>query len=433
MARERQMIPFDHHSPEYAQDWVQITDDMRKRCPVAWSEAHAGFWVATRYDDVLAIAKDWKTFSSDNDLNHERKGGRGITIPPNHYQLLLNESDPPKHSEIRDLEVPFFTPEGLMQWEQIMRVHLAEAIEKVIASGHIDFAYDLTLPALAKTTLQIVGIDLAEWEYFATAAHGMSYLPTHAPNFPHAEIARIQQRLCELCALRRAEPKDDITTALLRGKVGGRPLTDAEATLVLSPLVFGGFDTTAALILNALHWLSDDTRRVLRYQLLKDSKLMENAIEEFLRYFSPIHGVARNLTHESELSGQHLETGERVFLNWAAANRDPEMFEHPHELCLDRQNARKHAAFGFGLHRCLGANVARMEIRAALTAVLTSMPNYRIEHEKARRYPSLSLVNGWITMPATFPPCKEKKGASHEYDARTIDRNVSSDGAYPLF
>lgn len=404
MANEKQITSFDHHSPVYAQHWVQITDDMREQCPVAWSEAHGGFWVITRYSDVLRVAKDWETFSSDNDIHHERAGSRGIAIPANHYRLLLNESDPPAHSELRNLELPFFTPEGLVKWEQVMRGHLEEAIARVMATGHIDFADDLTLPALAKTTLEMVGIDLNEWEYFATAAHRMSYLPTSSPNFPHAEIARMQQRLRELCLSRRAQPSDDITTAILQGTVGGRQLTDEEAVLVLSPLVFGGFDTTAALILNALNWLGSHAR----HKLLQDSKLMENAIEEFLRYFAPIHGVARNLTRDITLCDQHLKAGERVFLNWAAANRDAALFEAPHDIRLERENARKHASFSFGLHRCLGANLARIEIRTTLTAVLTHMPDYQIEQEKARRYPTLGLVNGWITMPATFTPSRRR-------------------------
>jgi cytochrome P450 len=255
----------------------------------------------------------------------------------------------------------------------------------------------------------MVGLDLAEWEYFATAAHAMSYLPTNSPAFPHAEIARIQQRLVDLCAARRARPADDIVSALLRGEVGGRYLTDAEAALVLAPLVFGGFDTTASLILHALNWLSEDEHGVYRRRLVEDRALMNNAIEEFLRYFTPIHGVARNLTCDVELRGQHLKGGERVYLNWAAANRDPEIFETPHEVRLERRNARKHASFSFGLHRCLGANLARIEIRAALTAVLTRMPDYRIVREQARRYPALGLVNGWITLPATFTPDRWSK------------------------
>lgn len=190
-------------------------------------------------------------------------------------------------------------------------------------------------------------------------------------------------------------------TYLTQAEVDGEPLTDEVIIAICDLIMAGGFDTTTAATANALmhlHQNPEDRRR-----LDEDRTLLKPATEEFLRFFSPTQGLARTVTQDVEVAGQQLRAGDRLFLSWASANHDDTVFERPEDVVLDRRPNR-HTAFGVGAHRCLGAPIARIEIEVMLDAVLTRLPYYRIDEERARRYTSIGIVNGWITMPATFTP-----------------------------
>jgi cytochrome P450 len=168
---------------------------------------------------------------------------------------------------------------------------------------------------------------------------------------------------------------------------------------IITLVIFGGVDTTGSLVGNALDWLyrNPDKRDLLR----SNPELLPKAIEEFLRYFSPIAGLARTATRPCTVGDQEIDTGERVFVSWSSANFDPEAFDDPDEVVLDRF-PNKHQSFGLGIHRCLGAHFARVEARIVVEEVLRRMPDYVVG--AGHPYPSIAVVNGFINLPVTFTP-----------------------------
>ena len=176
-------------------------------------------------------------------------------------------------------------------------------------------------------------------------------------------------------------------------------MSDADAVNVLFAIVAGGVDTTTALIANSLFWLSahPDVRR----RLIDDPDLRPSAREEFLRVFSPAPATARTATGTVQVGAQDLERGERLLLSWAAANRDPAVFEDPDRVDVTR-DARPHVAFGFGPHRCIGAPLARATFDTVLDGVLDTIGDYVVDVVAAARYPRVGAVNGWERLPARF-------------------------------
>jgi cytochrome P450 len=166
-------------------------------------------------------------------------------------------------------------------------------------------------------------------------------------------------------------------------------------------VIFGGVDTTTGLIGSALEWLARHPEE--RDRLREHPGLIPRATEEFLRYFSPVQALARTATRDCVVGGRQVRAGERLLLSWASANFDEDAFDRPDEVVLDR-SPNRHQAFGVGIHRCLGSNYARVEFAVVLEEVLRRLPDYAIDGTAARRYPSIAVVNGWVTLPATFTP-----------------------------
>ncbi len=200
---------------------------------------------------------------------------------------------------------------------------------------------------------------------------------------------------------RRAEPQDDLISVFVTMEVDGKLLTDEQILGMCNLVIAGGNDTTTSLLANAFAWLAEHPEQ--RAWLAEDLSRIPIACEEFLRYYTPTQGLARTVTTDVEIGGQLLNAGDRVLLSFAAANQDPEFFESPDEILLDRW-PNKHQAFGLGLHRCLGSNLTRLEFRVVLEEVLARMPDFQVDLGNSHRYPNIGIVNGWNDMPATFTP-----------------------------
>lgn len=170
---------------------------------------------------------------------------------------------------------------------------------------------------------------------------------------------------------------------------------------MLFSIIGAGVDSTASLLANVFDYL--DANPQLREPLLESPELLARSCEEFLRYFSPVQILARTVTRDTEIRGQRLDAGDRLALAWGAANFDPDVFGDPEQIQMDRWPNR-HVAFGSGIHRCLGSNLARAEFNAIVPAVLSRMGDYRIDRSACLRYPTIGLVNGWAVLPATFTP-----------------------------
>ena len=391
---------FDFHAPDYDDNWIAQTDAMRAEGPVGWTNANGGYWVVVGYDAVRQAATNWRDFSALHDPTGVCPYAKGIGIPPFDFPLILSESDPPFQTQLRLLEIPFFQPSKIRAREALVRGHAEASLAELPEGGEIDLFRDFAMPVVAKSTMELVGIDLARWSDYTLAGHheaaGVSFdLAT--------DIDRVHAMLLELVSERRQAPRDDIVSALVTGDVRGRILADREVLSMLSALVLGGFDTTSSLISNGLLWL--DANRDTHARLRDDPALMANAVDEFMRMWSPSLGGGRNVTHDLEFGGRQMRMGDRILLGWAAANRDPAMFPNPHMVQIDRPNAARHFGFGVGPHRCLGSELALLMARIAIGTILERFPHFAIRREGLARYRSKGgLVVGWTAVPARLRP-----------------------------
>ena len=390
---------FDIHAADHMDRWVAQTDAMRRRGPVAWTDANGGYWVVIGYEAASRAAKDWAVFSARRDPTGQDPRARGIGIPPYAFPLILSESDPPRQTQLRLLEIPFFHPSKVRAQVEVIQRHIDSCLAALAGKDEVDLFRDYAMPVVALTTMALVGIDIARWQdYTLGLHHGAS-----GPDFDlGADTDRIHAMLLDLVRERRATPQADIASALVTGTVQGEKLRDDEALSMLSALVLGGFDTVSSLITSALLWLDED--RSCHADLLSDEALLANAVHEFLRLWPPSLGGGRNVMQNVELGGCVLADGDRIFLSWAAANRDPDVFPDPHAVRLDRGNASQNLTFGAGPHRCLGMELGRLTARLAIRAILERFPAYRIQRERVLHYRSKGFVAGWAAMPTVLDP-----------------------------
>ncbi|MQY27718.1 cytochrome P450 [Nocardia aurantia] len=399
---------FDRHTAEYRHRFQEITEEMHTGCPLAWSDTYGGHWVAAGNREVFSLARS-PHISNDNDLFGERRGYRGISIPPpdrKHQQARggILEMDDPEHREYRQLLNPYLSPAAVSRWipfvDEVVRACLDERIE----SGSIDFVDDLANIVPAVLTLAMMGIPLKKWTIYNEPAHASVYTPPHSPDMPRvlellmAEYTDLALNMAEI----KENPRPGMIDALIQARIAGEPLPDVEILGNLALIIGGGFDTTTALTAHSLEWLSqhpEDRETLSREREL----LLDSATEEFLRFYTPAPGDGRTVAADLEIEGMTLQEGERLWLSWAMANRDRDLFRDPERIVLDRKGNR-HFSFGLGVHRCIGSNVARTVFKRMLVAVLDRMPDFRCDAEGAVHYETIGVIQGMRKLPATFTP-----------------------------
>ncbi|WP_428338906.1 cytochrome P450 [Mycobacterium sp.] len=407
-APEKAVIDFDHHSEAFADGWREITADLRKRCPVAWTESNEGYWAVTGYEEVRAAALDDATFSSDNDLNSERGGGKGVALPQSPFRQIPIEVDPPMFNAYRSLLNPKFSPAAAEAWRPFLQQVTNALIDEVCETGELDVVDNIASPVPAMVTMRLLGLPLQNWERVATPFHQISQAACGSDlyNVAVEGLLKVLTELGEELAKRRDHPREDLLTFLATATIEpegekARSLTDEECIQICFLQLIGGVDTTTGLLSQTFGWLSDHPEEI--EPLLNDAAYLKTATEEFLRWVSPAPALARTVTTETHLGDQTLRPGDRVLLCWASANQDETAFDGPEELKLDRWPNR-HQAFGLGVHRCLGSNIARVVFQEVLTITLRRLPNFKVDLSRAQRYPSLGQVNGYNILPATFTP-----------------------------
>jgi cytochrome P450 len=407
MTMKRDVIDFDHHSPEYArrvfEDPSGFFQEMQRDHPVAFTEKHGGYWVVSRYEDVKRVSEDDALFSSRNDLPHQGQAYSGITIPGNGARSTPIEMDPPEFFDYRRLVNRWFAPAAIEKLKPRMMEFTTWCLDRHIESGRIDLVLDLSSPVPAMMTLYVLGIPLEHWHLYADTSHAVVYTPPDSPAKRKAIEGDMMMRgtFVEIIKERRRKPGDDIISHLVNARIGGDPIPDSTLIEMCSLIVHGGVDTTTSLLANTFEYLERTPEA--KQRLIDDPELIFSAGEEFLRYYCPVQMLARTVTRDVEIGGQSIRAGERVGLWWAAANHDPAVFENPEQVILDRFPNR-HAAFGLGIHRCLGSNFARAQYAAVLGEVLKRMPDFRLIRPEAEHYESIGTVNGYVKMPAAFAP-----------------------------
>lgn len=404
--RRELVVAFDHNSQEHSADPVGSYRALREKCPVAWTEAHSGYWVMSSYDSVFEAARNDDIFSSARNSY----GGEGLTVvipkTPMHRHIPI-EIDPPEFRKYRKLINPITSPAAVERMRGLISKYTTWFIDEVIESGDCDLAQVIGVPSIV--TVDWLGLPVRDWHRYARLHHailaavpgGAEYVQATAVDMPFCS-----QQMRGIIAARLAEPREDVISYLIHQEVDDRPISEDEVFSMVELLLAGGVGTTASLVSQTLVWLYE--HQDVRADLIEHSEKLPNAIEEFLRYFSPTQALARTVAHDTEFHGCALYKGNRVLLAWASANRDAAQFSDPDTLDIERWPNR-HTAFGVGIHRCAGSHLGRAMATELLGQILERMPDYEVHLDRLQPYPHQGTNTGWRSIPATFTPGQRRE------------------------
>ncbi len=382
---------FDHTHPDYAAAAPEIWDDLRDRCPVAHSDRFGGTWLPTRHEDVAAIAHDSEHFSSEGVIVSPWKP-EGIA--PMGYAPPIT-SDPPFHAQARRLLLPAFSPKEMAKWEPTARESCRELLDELLADGTdiVDAAEQYTQHIPVRVISDMLGVSKEDGPMFRRFIHSIIEAPGTFDEEPDSAMS-FDLYLENVIEDHRAHPRDDLVGFLLNAEMDGEPLSGEHIGGTIALLIIAGIDTTWSAIGASLWHLAqspDDRKR-----LVDDPAVLPFAIEEFLRFYAPVT-MARIVAEEVEIGGQTFGKRDWVLLPFPAANRDPEAFENADTFIIDRAKNR-HVSFGLGIHRCLGSNLARMEMTVAIEEWMKRIPDFELADPDAVRW-SAGQVRGPRQLP----------------------------------
>ena len=309
MSHHEPTVDFDQHSAEHAANAAAVFQRLRDTSPVGWTDAHGGFWIVSRYEDVATIARDDATFSSAHDLSGAGNGFEGVAIPAPPVHMIPLEVDPPEFYGYRRIVNPAFSPAAVERWRGFVTDVVTACLDRSVETGSIDFVLDLANPLPAILTLKVLGLPLEDWNRYAEPMHTAVYAPPGSDEHTRASADQlwIVGRLMEAIEERRTSPGDDLLSDLAGATFeNGEPVAFADAVATAYTVMAGGVDTTTALIGNALFWLGANPAE--RQRLINDPMLIPSAREEFLRYFAPAQAFARTATRDVEVRGCPIAT-----------------------------------------------------------------------------------------------------------------------------
>ena len=373
---------FDLDDPGFNKDFDETLNFMVRKCPVVHSQVGQGYYLINTQDDVRAAAQDWKTFSSAKGYMPNR--------PDNLPYLMPEESDPPMHTRWRHALNPHLSPKTVAGYEQAVRNDVNELIDRFFDRGECEFIseFGALLPGWAFFK-NILGLPIGDLAMLVNGVEEGTFNPDLAERSRH--FAEVFSYLENHLKWRETQPsRGDLIDTILAGVTydDGTVAPWEHKVSILVDLTFGGIATTTFVMGSAIHHLA--THPDQRQLLLDDPTLVENAIEEYARFYPPVVGLGRTATRDVEVSGTQIKEGEFVILTYACASRDPRHMEEPEKVDLRRQGI-PHSTFGVGPHRCIGSNLARVELTATLEEWLKRIPNFRV---KAGTEPS--YVTGYL-------------------------------------
>ncbi len=364
---------FDVLDPSYIEDPFSIWSALRTTCPIAHTDRRGSNWLPTRYGDVTEIAHDIEHFSS---LKVAVIPFAGDEPPPERileHGLPPISADPPLHTWTRRLLLPWFSHNRVATYEAFTRDLCAQLVERLLPAGHADAAEEYSQQIPVRVIARILGVSADLSDTFTGWVRDVLEFaddPIRRARGVQGLVGYFQDQVRQ----RREEPGDDLLSELLRTEVDGVQVEDSVVLGVAALVLIAGVDTTWSAIGSSLWHLA--THEADRKRLVDEPEIMPVAIEELLRAYSPVT-MARVVTKDLDYKGCPMKADDKVLMNFPAANRDPEEFEDPDEVKLDRAHNR-HVAFGSGIHRCAGSNLARMELRVAIEEWLVRIPDFRL-------------------------------------------------------
>jgi len=360
----------DLFSDETRRNPYPLYDQLRSSSPVLHLPPPVDLWMIFDYDGVKRALSDHESFSS------------AVPAPKDWFLFF----DPPRHTKLRTLISGAFTPRVIANLELRIRELSRELLDAAMKAGEVDVALDYAVPLPMKVIAEMIGIPVADWSRFKGWSDGLLKLSysmrgmeadaeaAKAMSGFTAVTAEMNGYLAEMIEQRRTVPKDDLLTRLITAEVDGQRLSHSEILGFFQLLIVGGQETTTNLINNAILCFIDRPDQLA--QLRKTPELLPSAIEEVLRFRSPIQWLMRTPKRDTEMHGTMIPAGKLVLPMVGAANRDPKQFHDPDRFDITR-HPNLHIAFGHGIHSCLGAALARMESRIALSDLLERMSHFR--------------------------------------------------------
>ena len=386
---------FDHTDPRWVADPYPIWDELRSRCPVAHSERYGGTWLPLRHEDVAAVAYDTEHFTSRSVVVSEvRPGPEDLPAPIGLAPPIT--SDPPFHAVARRLLLPAFSPKRIQALEPLTRDLCVELLDATAGRSVVDAAVDYAEHIPLRVIVGMLGFPQEDADIFRRFIRMVLEDVDQSAEERQAlvEQGELDEYMDARIAEHIADPQDDLTTFLLEAELDGRKLDPEHVRGTMVLLMIAGIDTTWSAIGAALWHLAQHPAD--RRRLAAEPDLVPTAVEEFLRAYAPVT-MARLVARDFDFRGRSLKEGDWLLLPFPAANRDPEFFPDADKVLIDRTDNR-HAAFGLGIHRCIGSNLARMELRVALEEWMKRYPEFDLADPGAVTW-SAGQVRGPRTVP----------------------------------
>lgn len=357
-----QLSHFDLFSWEDQRVKWDLFSYARDRCPVARTDGNGGFYIVTRYEDVRRVMEDWETFSSTE----------SPLVPTGIPSLCPITDDPPVQTAARQLLNPLFSRKALAPYEEAMHQTARDLIDAFVDRGSAEILNEYAGPYVGKMLTKVIFNDLSDAELQAAQELALSVAEAATPELFGQLFAMCTEYLER--AKKQGITGDGVLARLVNGRFGDRPISHDEQVGCLGILILGGLDTTRAAI-------GSITYRLTQYpgleDRLRDPAWVRRDMDEFLRLDSPVAAMARVATRDVELGGVLIKKGERVQARFDSANRDTDKFRDADQLVFDEPRSG-HAAFGMGVHRCVGSNMARMQIEIAFEELLKKIKNIRL-------------------------------------------------------
>jgi cytochrome P450 len=407
---------FDHTTAEHASHWREILKDARATCPIVHSPQHGGYYVLTRYADVMAALRDHKRFSSQRSWDDRGNDVmQGVAIPPQPIRVGFLEMDPPESLKYRRLMNRWFTRGAIERGRGRIAEAAAWAVDRVIERGECDIIDDLASPFQCMVMLDLLGIPLDRGaKYKAIADRLTAQEPGALADIEWMRADLNQEFLRQKASGGGAGLIADLATT----QVDGAPLGDDMAAELLLMLLLGGEGTTIATIANLLLHLARNPEDKAR--LSAGMTLLPGAVDEMMRYYAPSPGLARTVIDEVTIDGHTFVPGDRVLLSFASANYDEDVFTDPGHVDITREH-NPHLSFGAGAHRCIGSLLAKANAETLLTEVLTRVPDFEIDMARVKPYEHAALSNGFFSVPMRYAP-GTARGAAGDFPAFTAPR-----------
>jgi cytochrome P450 len=359
---------FDHTDPRWTDNPYPIWDELRASGPVVHTERFLGCYMPTTFEAVKQVAYDTQHFSSRRIIVRDMRP-ETVPAPP-------ITSDPPEHKPAKQLLLPPFTPDAVKKLEPRVRAICNELIDEFAADKGCDVAARYSRHIPVRTIAHMLGIPETDGDVFIKWIHEVLELGIKDQAILMQAVKEMSDYFDAHIERRKTQPTDDLISTLMNARdKQGQPLSDAHVRGSLRLLLIAGIDTTWSAIGASLWHLAKTPAD--RERLIAEPGLLPGAIEEFLRAYSPVT-MAREVVKETEIGGCPIKPGNMLLLSFPAANRDPAVFADADKIVIDRKH-NPHAAFGLGIHRCVGSNLARMEMMVAIEEWLKRIPDFRLD------------------------------------------------------